>query len=102
MVRQEVLLDADPTIDTPAPAWMLQVWVSFLVAAGMTVAGTLMLPVDWWCRGYLLMGELFLTGSTFTLAKTVRDNHEARKLRNRISQAKSTKLLKEYELTDAA
>ena len=48
------------------------------------------------------MAELFLVGSTFTLAKTVRDNAETRRLRNRISAAKTDKLLKEYELHDAA
>lgn len=78
-------------------AWTIQVWISFLVAMAMTVGGTVFLPVDWWARGYLLMGELFLVGSTFTLAKTTRDDFEARKLRNRIAQAKSEKLLKEFE-----
>ena len=78
-------------------AWTIQVWISFLVAMAMTVGGTVFLPVDLWARGYLLMGELFLVGSTFTLAKTTRDDFEAKKLRNRIAQAKSEKLLKEFE-----
>ena len=95
-------MDPEITIDSHTAAWSVQVWASFLVAAIMTVGGTLMLQGDWWIKGYLLMGQLFLTGSSFTLAKTVRDNHEARKLRNRISRAKSEKLLKDYELTDAA
>lgn len=95
-------MEHEAGIETAAPAWTFQVWVSFIVAAGMTVGGTVLLPVDLWCKGYLLMGQLFLTGSTFTLSKTVRDNHEARRLRNRISAAKSAKLLKEFELSDAA
>lgn len=95
-------MDPEALTDSHTAAWSFQVWTSFLVAAIMTVGGTLMLPGDWWTKGYLLMGQLFLTGSSFTLAKTVRDNHEARKLRNRISRAKSEKLLKDYELTDAA
>lgn len=78
-------------------AWTIQVWISFLVAMAMTVGGTVFLPVDLWARGYLLMGELFLVGSTFTLAKTTRDDFEAKKMRNRIAQAKSEKLLKEFE-----
>lgn len=95
-------MEPDPTLEVHAPAWMAQVWISFLVAAAMTVGGTVLLPVDWWCKGYLLMGQLFLTGSAFTLSKTVRDNHEAYKLRNRITQAKSARLLKEYELSNGA
>ena len=87
--------------DPPTTAWSFQVWVSWAVALAMSVGGTLMLPVDWWIKGYLMMGQLFTVGSTFTLAKSVRDNHEARKLRNRIAKAKSDKLLKEYELEAA-
>ncbi len=80
-------------------AWVAQVWISFLVALGLTLAGTVLLPVDWWARGYLVMGELFLVGSTFTLAKTTRDEHEARLFRNRLAKAKSEKLLKDFEVT---
>lgn len=79
-------------------AWVVQVWVSFAVAMALTLGGTVFLPVDWWAKGYLLMGELFLVGSTFTLAKTTRDEHEARLFRNRIAKAKSEKLLKEFEV----
>lgn len=91
-----------PAFDSHTTAWTVQVWASFLVASAMMVVGTVALPVDVWVKGYFAMGELFLVGSTFTLAKTVRDNHEAEKLRNRITQAKTDKLLKEFELTDAA
>ena len=83
-------------------AWTVQVWMSFGVAVVMTAIGTYALPVDVWVKGYMVMAELFLVGSTFTLSKTVRDNHEQRRLRNRITAAKTDKLLKEYELTDAA
>lgn len=91
-----------PTVDPHTAAWSAQVWISFLVAMAMTLGGTVLLPLDVWCKGYLLMGQLFTVGSAFTLAKTVRDNHEAAKLRNRITTAKADKLLKEFELTDAA
>lgn len=81
-------------------AWVIQVWVSFGVALVLTLAGTVLLPVDWWAKGYLVMGELFLVGSTFTLAKTTRDEHEAKLIRNRIAKAKSEKLLKEFEVNN--
>ena len=89
-----------PNIDPHTTAWTFQVWVSFLVAIAATMGGTLFLPVDWWSKGNLLMGTLFTIGSTFNLSKTVRDNHEAAKLRNRIVKAKSDKLLQEYEMSD--
>ncbi|MEM8752509.1 MAG: YiaA/YiaB family inner membrane protein, partial [Pseudomonadota bacterium] len=48
-------------------------------------------------KGFLTMGTLFLTGSTFTLAKTIRDEHEAQLLHNRIDEARTEKLLREVE-----
>jgi hypothetical protein len=88
----------DPTERQNTMAWVVQVWVSFGVAMALTLGGTVFLPVDWWAKGYLLMGELFLVGSTFTLAKTTRDEHEARLFRNRLAKAKSEKLLKDFEI----
>ena len=91
-------MDNPRNIEPHTSAWNAQVWISFLVAIGMLVFGTVWLPVDIWAKGYMLMGEMFVVGSTFNLAKTVRDNHEAASLRNRITKAKADKLLKEYEL----
>ena len=92
----------NPQIDSHTTAWNVQVWVSWLVAMFLMFVGTVVIPVDIWIKGYLVMGQMFVVGSTFTLAKTTRDNHEAAKLRNRITKAKTDKLLKEFELTDAA
>jgi hypothetical protein len=38
---------------------------------------------------------LFTIGSTFSLAKAIRDEHEAKKLINKIEQARTEKILKE-------
>ena len=64
------------------------------------LAGIFFVPVDWWIKGYLVMGTLFLTGSTITMTKTIRDQSEAEKLIKKISNAKTEKLLKEYDLGD--
>jgi hypothetical protein len=78
-------------------AWNVQVYLSFFIALFALAGGILFLPVDWWSRGYLMMGTMFTVGSTFTLAKTVRDNHESAKLRNRVNQAKAEELLHRFE-----
>ena len=44
---------------------------------------------------YLILSNVFLVGSAFTLAKTVRDEHEARCLARRIDEARTEKLLME-------
>ncbi len=64
--------------DVHSPAWVFQTWASFAVAVGTTAAGIAFLPVDRWIQAFLGMGLLFSIGSTFNLAKTVRDLHEAR------------------------
>jgi hypothetical protein len=82
-------------------AWIFQVWASFALAVGTTGIGILYLPVDPWLRAFLGMGLVFSVGSAFSLAKTLRDNHEARRLLNRLSEAKTEKIIREYEINDA-
>ncbi|MEZ4319412.1 MAG: YiaA/YiaB family inner membrane protein [Myxococcota bacterium] len=89
-------------IDANTAAWNAQVWISFVVSAAMTLGGIALLPVDIWMRGYLLMGVLFTMGSSFSLSKTTRDNAETKRLRNRIKAAKTEKVLKEFEMSEAA
>jgi len=57
-------------------AWKFQVWSSFVLSTGSTALGIAYLPVDWWTKGFIAMGLLFTVGSCFSLAKTVRDEHE--------------------------
>lgn len=78
-------------------AWVAQVWISFLVAGFAMGVGILFIPVDLWVRGYLLMGTLFLVGSTISLTKTVRDNHEANRFSQVIRDAKLEKILSEQD-----
>ena len=84
------------------PAWIFQVWASFLISVVASGIGIFYLPVDLWIRGFMSIGLLFTITSSFTLAKTVRDNHEAEKLINRVKDAKAEKLLREYEFAEAA
>ncbi len=83
-------------------AWYFQVWISFLLALGTTSFGIFALPVNIWTRAFMGMGLVFTVGSTFSLAKTMRDKHESQRLIGRVSEAKTEKLLREYELSDVA
>jgi hypothetical protein len=82
-------------------AWIFQVWASFGLAVGMTTIGIAYVPLDAWIRAFLAMGLLFSVGSAFTLAKTVRDNHEARRLINRLSDAKTERIIRDFEVGEA-
>lgn len=80
-----------------SPSWIFFVKVSFACALGGMLFGVVMMgEVPIWMRGYLILGTLFLTGATFTLSKTLRDQFEASKLINQLAQARTEKLLKEY------
>ncbi len=65
----------DEQIDTDL--WIMQVWIAFVLAIGSTLWGLVRIDLDVWRKGYFLASLLFLVSSTFVLAKTVRDNHEA-------------------------
>lgn len=84
-------------IQKDSAAWIGFVKLSFGLAFGSTLLGVWFLPVDLWIRGYMTMGIIYSMGSAFTLAKTVRDQHESDKLINKISQAKTAKILKEFD-----
>ena len=73
----------DKLYNPNTPQWPFLAWASFVCAALMVTIGLWHMPADLWVKGYLAMGTLFLTGSTFTLSKTMRDNAEfAERLRN--------------------
>jgi hypothetical protein len=61
----------------------------------MTI-GIVNLPVDNWVKGYMGMGLTFTVGSTMSVAKTTRDNHEAKKITSRVDEARVEKLLSEH------
>lgn len=85
-----------------SPAWMFNIWASWTLAVGMTTIGIFYLPVNLWMQAFLIMGLLFSVGSTLSLAKTLRDNHEAQRILNKISDAKTEKIIREFEVRDAA
>jgi hypothetical protein len=91
-----------PNLNENSSGWMAFVWISFSLSSLAMLVGIYNLPVDLWIKGYMAMGLLFTMGSCFTLSKTTRDNHEARKLINRVSEAKTERMLSDFELKDAA
>jgi len=61
----------------------------------MTALGIWAIPAELMVKGYLMMAAVFLIGATFTLAKTVRDEHEAKRFANRLDEARTERLLME-------
>jgi hypothetical protein len=65
----------DGQIDTQG--WVITVWIAFAGALSLTAWGLWRMKIDPWQKAFLLMSWLFLISATFTLAKTLRDKHEA-------------------------
>lgn len=90
----------DHGIQTNSAGWLFFVKASFALALAAVALGVYFLPAEPWVRGYLGIAILFAVGSTFTLAKTIRDEHEAQRLINRLSEAKTERMLKDFDRDD--
>lgn len=84
-----------PTRNTNA--FFLQAGISFGIALLSMVFAICYLPVDNWVRAFLALGTLFLTTSSFTLAKCVRDAQENQAVAARLDQARVDKILAEHD-----
>lgn len=65
----------DGQVDTAG--WIATVWVGFAAAVLLTGWGLWRMAIVDWQKGYMVVAWLFLVSTTFTLAKTVRDKHDA-------------------------
>lgn len=59
------------------PLWGLVVWAGFGLAVTLTGWGLLRMAINPSYKAYLMVSWLFLLSSAFTLAKMLRDAHEA-------------------------
>lgn len=87
----------NPDVIGDSPAWLSFIWIAFSISLVLMLIGIYYLPVDWWIKGYLYMGTLFLTASTLTLSKSLRDKHEYERLVNRVKSARTEQVLSQYE-----
>ena len=62
---------------TDTPMWGLVVWGGFALAMGLTAWGLYRMDVNPTYKAFLGVSWLFLISTVFTLAKTLRDAHEA-------------------------
>ncbi len=71
------------------PMWGAVVWAGFGLAMALTGWGLLRMDIQPVWKAYLLVCWLFLISSVFTLAKTLRDAHDADLLEARLTQVSS-------------
>ena len=73
-------------------------WIAFGISFVGMVIGLVYMEADLAMKGFLGMSYLFTITSCFTLAKVVRDRHEADRFVNKVENAKTEKLLSETPL----
>lgn len=76
--------------------WLFFVKLTFGISLAGMAAFVFFMSGDLLTKGYLALNSLFMVSATIMLSKTLRDEHETSKLSNRISEAKTNKILKEY------
>jgi hypothetical protein len=74
-------------------AWVSFTYANLAIALVLVLGGLFYAPLDFWTKGYFLMGVAMLVSSTVSVTKTVRDVQESGKLVNRIEDAKAEQLL---------
>ena len=87
----------DHGLQRDSASWIFFVKISFILSVLALGLGIYFMPAELWVKGYMAMGSLFTIGTSITLSKTLRDEHEARKLINKISEAKTERILKTYD-----
>jgi len=78
-------------------AWDFFVRLAFGIAVGATLLGVYLMPGELIVKGYFLISSLFLVYATITMSKTIRDRHESERLHNRISEARTSKILRDMD-----
>lgn len=68
-----------------SPLWKPVVWASFFFAMALTAWGLVRMSIHPVWKAYLVASWLYLVSSVFTLAKTLRDAHEAWLLEARLA-----------------
>jgi hypothetical protein len=84
-------------LNSSTSSWDFFVKLAFAIAVGSTAMGIYLLPGELIVKGYFMISSLFLVFSTITMSKTIRDRHEADRLHNKISEARTTKIIRDMD-----
>jgi hypothetical protein len=83
-------------LSSHSAGWLFFVKASFAIALCAMLGGILFSPIEFIVKAYFGLCSLFLVSSTITLAKSMRDQHESQRIMNKIAEAKTQQLIKEY------
>lgn len=85
------------SLESNSSEWNFFVKVSFVIAIIATAVGVYNLEGELMVKGYFMLSSLFLVYTSITLSKTVRDDHESNRLHNQITDARATRMIREFD-----
>ena len=80
-------------------AWRTFTIASFILAAGMMAGGIYFLEASFAAKGFYAMAAIMLVHTSVGATKTIRDKHESERMNNKIEEAKTDKILREFDQT---
>ncbi|MCB1699447.1 MAG: hypothetical protein H6985_02135 [Pseudomonadales bacterium] len=84
-------------LNSSTSAWDFFVKLAFALAVSATMMGIYMLPGELIVKGYFIISSIFLVFSTITMSKTIRDKHESDRLHNKISEARTSRIIRDMD-----
>jgi len=90
------------SIQRHSEAWVKFSYLSFAISCVMMTGGLVLAPIDLATKGYIAMAAVMVIQTTVNLTKTMRDNHEADRLLNKIEDAKTERLLRDVDPVQVA
>jgi len=78
-------------------AWKAFTIGSFILAAAMMAGGIFFLEASFAAKGFYAMSAIMLVHTSVAVTKTLRDSEEANRFINKLEEAKTDKILREFE-----
>jgi hypothetical protein len=78
-------------------AFAAQAAISFGASLFAMLVAVYFMDTDPWIKGFLALGTLYLTTSTFTLAKVVRDMQEDNTVIHRLDMARLERMIAQHD-----
>ncbi len=78
-------------------AFAAQAAISFGASLFAMLVAIYFMDTDPWIKGFLALGTLYLTTSTFTLAKVVRDMQEDNTVIHRLDMARLERMIAQHD-----
>tara|TARA_Y100000780_G_C13475175_1_gene336252 strand:- start:104 stop:376 length:273 start_codon:yes stop_codon:yes gene_type:complete len=88
----------DYDLKSNSTGWLFYVKASFAIAVIAIASGVFLMEGSLLMKGYFAISALFLVSSTITLSKTLRDEHEASRLINKVSEARTSKIINDLSV----